>query len=36
MEYLSCDGSIVEVGRRFWNNDLRVVEIAQVAVNSNA
>jgi hypothetical protein len=31
----SADGFPVEVGKRFWSNDLRVVEITQVAAYSN-
>jgi hypothetical protein len=30
-EYLSADGYPVEVGKKFWDNDLRVVQILQVA-----
>lgn len=35
-EYLSVDGFPVGVGGRFWNNDLQVVEVREVAVSSNA
>lgn len=36
MEHLSVDGYPVEVGARFWDNGLQVVEIEKVATNSNA
>jgi len=35
-EHLSCDGAVVTAGAKFWNNDLRVVQIAVVARTSNS
>lgn len=34
-EYYSVDGYPVEVGTKYWSNDLRVVVITQVAAFSN-
>ena len=34
-EHKSADGYTVNVGDKFWSNDLRVVEITEVAVYSN-
>ena len=34
-KYLSCDGYPVQVGAKFWNNDLKVVQIMEVGVSSN-
>lgn len=34
-QHVSVDGYPVEVGKRFWDNDLKVVEITVVATNSN-
>jgi hypothetical protein len=36
MEHRSCDGYTVNVGNKFWSNDLRVVEITEVAAHSNS
>jgi hypothetical protein len=35
MEHYSCDYQPIKVGAKFWNNDLRVVEVTEVAVNNN-
>ncbi|MGA2412770.1 MAG: hypothetical protein ABSG46_20600 [Candidatus Binataceae bacterium] len=35
MEHKSSDGHAIEVGKKFWNNDLRVCEITEVASWSN-
>jgi hypothetical protein len=35
-KHISVDSQPVEAGRKFWSNDLRVVQIAEVAVYSNA
>jgi hypothetical protein len=34
--YNSCDGYQVKVGGKFWDNNLRVVQIERVAVHSNS
>lgn len=36
MTYLSADNQPVEAGRKFWSNDLRVVEVTEVARYSNS
>jgi hypothetical protein len=33
--HLSCDSQPVEAGRKFWNNDLRVVAVTEVAAWDN-
>jgi hypothetical protein len=35
MEHISCDGQPVEVGKKFWNNDLRVCEVISIGDWSN-
>jgi hypothetical protein len=35
-EHRSVDGYPVEVDKQFWNNDLRVVKVTEVAVHANA
>jgi hypothetical protein len=35
-EYLSADGYAVTIGARFWDNNLRVVEVTQTDVARNA
>lgn len=35
-EHYSGDGYPVKVGAHFWNNDMRVAEITEVAAHSNA
>jgi hypothetical protein len=34
-EHRSCDGYTVNVGDKFWSNDLRVVKVTKVAAHSN-
>jgi hypothetical protein len=35
-EYWSCDGYPVVVGAKFWNNDMRVCQVTEIACHSNA
>jgi hypothetical protein len=35
MQHVASDGHPVEVGRKFWNNDLRVCEVTEVAKYDN-
>ena len=35
-EHYASDGTPVTVGAKFWSNDLRVVQVSEVASSSNA
>jgi hypothetical protein len=34
-EHYSCDYQLIKVGAKFWSNDLRVVEVTEVAKSDN-